>query len=173
MKTSRYFSELFANYLAEIDDLVTDSEGKSVLQKRLNEKRRELHAILPMIEFSPEMVAVAFYGAFTVNTPEPMPRLLLSEPGKPGFLAWSKLKSQLSMADWAKPLVDMVLASEGGNTFLVTTVALEYLRTHDVADAPAPAQETNNGSDDDDDEKDLSEAGSEWLSEQGFDSLEG
>ena len=60
MKKSRYFSDLIKNYIDEIDDLVTDSEGKSVLQKRLNEKRREIDAILPMIEFSPEMVCGRF-----------------------------------------------------------------------------------------------------------------
>ena len=49
MKKSRYFSDLIKNYIEEVDDLVTDSEGKSVLQKRLNEKRREIDAILPMI----------------------------------------------------------------------------------------------------------------------------
>ena len=70
MKKSRYFAELMESYSAEIDDLVSDSEGKSVLQKRLAIKRQELPAILPMIEFSPEMVAVAFYDAFTVKSPQ-------------------------------------------------------------------------------------------------------
>ena len=41
VRKSPYFSDLINNYLVEIDDLVTDSEGRSVLQKRLNEKRRE------------------------------------------------------------------------------------------------------------------------------------
>ena len=64
MKKSRYFSDLDRSYGDEIDDLLTDSAGKSALQKRLNDKRREFDAILPMIAFSPEMVAVAFYAAF-------------------------------------------------------------------------------------------------------------
>jgi len=85
VKKSPYFSELIKNYIDEIDDLVTDSEGKSVLQKRLNEKRREIDAILPMIEFSPEMVAVAFYGAFDFNSAEIMQQVVLSEPGDSAF----------------------------------------------------------------------------------------
>ena len=40
MKTSRYFSKLMRSYSDEVDDLVTDSAGASVLQKRLNEIRR-------------------------------------------------------------------------------------------------------------------------------------
>ena len=82
MRKSPYFSELINNYLVEIDDLVTDSEGRSVLQKRLNEKRREIDAILPMIEFSPEMVSVVFYGAFAFKSPEIMQQVVLSEPGE-------------------------------------------------------------------------------------------
>ena len=79
MKISRYFSDLIKNYIDEVDDLVTDSGGRSVLQKRLDEKRREIDAILPMIEFSPEMVSVVFYGAFGFRSPEIMQQVVLSE----------------------------------------------------------------------------------------------
>lgn len=176
MKKSRYFAELSASYSAEIDDLVSDSEGKSVLQKRLNIKRRELPAILPMIDFSPEMVAVVFYGAFTVKSPEKLQRLVLCEPGQSGFLSWDKLEKHLVVADWALPLIDLTLASEGGDEFLVATAGVEYLRTHDAVDAPPPAEETDREDDGDGDEDDLDsdlrEAGADWMSEQGFDSLD-
>ena len=69
MKKSNYFYELFKTYLDELDDLTMDSGGKKVLQKRLDEKRQQIDAILQMIEYSPEMVAVIFYGAFEYSFP--------------------------------------------------------------------------------------------------------
>ena len=50
MKKSRYFAELGANYSAEIDDLVSDSEGKSVLKQRLDVKRREIQSISCLLQ---------------------------------------------------------------------------------------------------------------------------
>ena len=171
MKKSRYFAELVPNYSAEIDDLVSDSEGKSVLQKRLNIKRQELPAILPMIEFSPEMVAVVFYDAFTIKSPSHLHALVTSEPGQAAFLSWKKLAKHLAIAAWAVPLIELTLASDGGDEFLVTTAGLEYLRTHDSADAPPPVEESDDDGDDEDD-GDLREQGAEWMTEQGFDSLD-
>ena len=180
MKKSRYFSELIKSYNDEVDDLVTDSEGKSVLQKRLNDKRREIDAILPMIEFSPEMVAVIFYDAFHFNSPAVMQQIALSEPGRTGFLAWPALKNELMIADWAEPLIKSALKVEGGDAFLVATATLEFLRTKDSYAAPAPepvAEKERNGDGDtvggdENDEQDLSEAGADWLTEQGFEPLE-
>ena len=181
MKKSRYFSELIKSYNDEVDDLVTDSEGKSVLQKRLNDKRGEFDAILPMIEFSPEMVAVVFYGAFDFRSAEAMQRIVLSEPGRSGFPHWAALKKELTVATWAEPLIAASLKAEGGDAFLVATAALEFLRNKDSYAAPAPEPETEkergdengeNGEGDDDGEQDLSEAGADWLSEQGFEPLE-
>lgn len=180
MKKSRYFSDLIKSYIDEVDDLVTDSEGKSVLQKRLNEKRREIDAILPMIEFSPEMVSVAFYGAFGFRSPEIMQRLVLSEPGHSGFLAWTKLEGDLAVSDWARPLIESSLKVQGGDAFLVATAALEFLRGKDSLSAPMRESEPEveaekEGGDEDDDEDgldDLSEAGADWLAEQGFDPLD-
>ena len=114
MKKSRYFSDLIKNYNDEIDDLVTDSEGKSVLQKRLNEKRREIDAILPMIEFSPEMVSVVFYGAFGFKSPEIMQRVVLSEPGDAGFLAWRELESDLTVFSLGEAADRIVAESSRG-----------------------------------------------------------
>ena len=180
MKKSRYFSECIESYSDEIDDLVTDSEGKSVLQKRLNEKRREIEAILPMIEFSPEMVSVVFYGAFDFASPGIMQQLVLSEPGHASFFAWSELESEVTVANWAVPLIEASLKVEGGDAFLVTTAALEFLRTRDTHAAPAPPPEPEpekaRGEDDEAGDEgemsDLNEAGADWLAEQGFDPLD-
>jgi hypothetical protein len=181
VKKSRYFSELIRSYNDEIDDLFSDSEGKSVLQKRLNDKRKSIGAILPMIEFSPEMVAVVFYGAFGFKSAELMQQIALSEPGRSGFLTWAKLKKELVVADWAGPLIEETLKADGGDVFLVATAALEFLRNKDTYVAPPPEAveekergEENDGGDEGDEngEQDLSEAGADWLSEQGFEPLE-
>ncbi len=181
MKKSRYFAELIKSYGAEIDDLVTDSGGKSVLQKRLNEKRGEFDAILPMIEFSPEMVAVVFYGAFEFKSPETLQQLVLSEPGQAGFLAWKALEKQLVVSEWARPLTAAALNATDGDAFLVTTAGLEFLRTRDSMPAWIPEAETKRDSnadgeeedtDGDNDADDLNESGADWLSEQGFDTLD-
>ncbi len=175
MKKSRHFAELISNYSVEIDDLLSDSEGKSVLQKRLNQKRKEIDAILPMIEFSPEMVSVVFYNAFGFTAPKTMQQLVASEPWFPGFPTWKALRKELSVADWAEPLIAATLKTEGGEDFLVATAALEYLRSHDSADAPAheSAKPDENEDDGDDGDEDLRESGAAWMSEQGFDPLEG
>ncbi len=170
MKKSRYFSDLIRNYVDEIDDLVTDSEGKSVLQKRLNDKRREIDAILPMIEFSPEMVAVVFYGAFGFRSPEVMQHIVQCEPGDADFLTWDELRRELTVADWAIPLIAASLKSAAGDLFLVATAALEFLRTKDTSDYSAP--EPSDEEDDEDEADDLSEAGADWMSEQGFEPLD-
>ncbi|OYY93173.1 MAG: hypothetical protein B7Y41_12670 [Hydrogenophilales bacterium 28-61-23] len=178
MKKSRYFSDSIKSYIDEVDDLLTDSEGKSMLQKRLNIKRREIDAILPMIEFSPEMVAVAFYDAFRFKSPEIMQQIVLSEPGYSSFLSWAELKDQLTIADWAGPLIESSLKAQGGDAFLVATAALEFLRNKDTHTAPEPEPEArkeraDEGDEDDGEEMDdLGEAGADWLAEQGFDSLE-
>ena len=171
MKKSQYFSELARSYNDEVDDLVTDSAGKSVLQKRLDDKRREIDAILPMIEFSTEMVAVVFFDAFDFKSPAIMQQLVLSEPDDTDFIAWDELKEELTIAEWATPLVESSLKVRGGDAFLVITAALEYLRTRTSPDAPEsePVDEDDAGNDDDDyGTDDLGEAGAGWLSEQGF-----
>jgi hypothetical protein len=175
LKKSHYFSELIRSYNAEVDDLVTDSAGKSVLQKRLDDKRHEMDAILPMIEFSPEMVAVVFYDAFDFHSSELMRQIIVSEPDDPEFIAWETLKNELTIADWAQPLIASALKTKGGDCFLVSTAALEYLRTKSSPEAaePEPRDEDEGGREDDEDgSDDLSEAGADWLAEQGFETLE-
>lgn len=176
MKKSRFFAELSETYASEIDDLVSDSAGKTVLQSRLKEKRDEIHAILPMIEFAPEMVAVAFYEAFGFKDSALLLRAVTNEPGHPHFPQWNVVKGSLSIADWAKPLIEAALREEGGDTFLVTTVGLEFLRLKDTGNIHAAAHDESekHDSDDEEDEEsgDLSEDGADWMSKQGFDSLD-
>ena len=168
MKKSHYFTDLLRSYLDEIVDLVTDSEGKSVLQRRLKDKRQEMDAILAMIDYSPEMVAVVFYDAFGFPSADVMHKLVQNEPEHAGFLAWAELEKSLTVAPWAEPLIAVTLNAQGGDAFLVTTAALEFLRNKDMFAKPAPAEEADD-EDNDDEADDLGEAGSDWLSEQGFD----
>ncbi len=175
MKKSHYFAELIKSYNDEVDDLVTDSAGKSVLQQRLNVKRREIGAILPMIEYSAEMVAVVFYDAFDFKSPGIMQQIVLSEPDDSDFVVWDELKNELTVADWAQPLIESSLKVRGGDAFLVTAAALEFLRTKTSSYEPEPEllDEEDQGNDDDEgDAGDLSEAGADWLSEQGFETLD-
>jgi len=175
LKKSNYFSELIKSYNDEIDDLVSDSAGHSVLQQRLNVKRREIGAILPMIEYSTEMVAVVFYDAFDFKSLGIIQQIVLSEPDDANFVVWDELKNELTIADWAEPLIESALKVRGGDAFLVTTAALEYLRTRTSSFEPEPEQveEDDEGKDEDDgDAGDLGEAGADWLSEQGFETLD-
>lgn len=177
MKKSRFFAELAHTYSSEIDDLLSDSEGKTVLQSRLKEKRQAFDALLPMIEFAPEMVAVVFYDAFTFKDPAIIQRAVLNEPGRSGFPSWKTLKATLGIAAWAEPLIGATLNEEGGDAFLVTTATLEFIRQRDSGDA-APAPEADDeekerfDDEEDDDGRDLSEAGADWMASQGFDSTE-
>jgi hypothetical protein len=175
LKKSHYFTNLLRSYLDEIDDLVTDSEGKSVFQRRLKDKRQEMDAILAMIDYSPEMVAVVFYDAFSFPHAEAMQKLVQNEPEHAGFLAWTELEKSLTVSPWAEPLIAVTLNVQGGDAFLVTTAALEFLRTKDTFAAPAPGQEAERDDDeagDEDEADDLGDAGSDWLTEQGFDTHE-
>lgn len=177
MKKSRFFAELANTYSSEIDDLLSDSEGKTVLQSRLKQKRQAFDAILPMIEFAPEMVAVVFYDAFTFKDPTVIQRAVLNEPGRSGFPSWKALKGTLGIAAWAEQLIGATLNEEGGDTFLVITATLEFIRQRDSGDAaPAPEAESEEKERFDDEEgddgRDLSEAGADWMASQGFDSTE-
>lgn len=176
MKKSPFFEELSSAYFAELDDLTTDSEGKTVLSARLKEKRKQLDTLLQMIEFAPEMVLPIFYGAFSFTDLRAMSQALQCEPDDDDFPAWDELSRSLTLAEWATPLADRVLAAGGGEQFMVIAAAAEMLRNHDTA-APAPAAEEKNDFDEEGDEDgelgDLGEAGADWLSEQGFDSHNG
>lgn len=173
MKKSRYFSELSKSYLDEVDDLVTDSAGVSVLQKRLNDKRGAIGSILPMIEFSAEMVAVVFYDAFDFESPEIMLQIVQSEPDDSDFVAWDELETQLTVAAWAQPLIEASRQARGGEAFLVTAAALEFMRTRPSShEQPVAEVGDESEANEDDGDEDLSEAGADWLAEQGFETLD-
>jgi len=176
MKQSYYFAELASAYDAEIQDLLSDSEGKSALKARLAEKRQELKAILPMIEFSPEMVVPVFYDGLTFANPKAMSAAIQCEPDDGDFPSWESLAADISFASWARPLVDAVLGESAGENFMVTVAGLEFIRQFDHS-APVKADdsddedgEKNESDSDDDEDRDLGEAGDDWLADQGFDS---
>ncbi len=176
MKQSYYFSELSSSYDAEIQDLLSDSEGKSALKARLAEKRQELHSLLAMIEFAPEMVVPVFYDAFTFTNAKAMAAAVQCEPDDDDFPTWDRLSAFVELAAWAQPLAAAVLGEGAGEEFMVTAACLEYVRKFDTAAPAAPADdgddeaERERGDEDDDDERDLGEAGDDWLADQGFDS---
>lgn len=177
MKKSPFFAELSAAYGAEIDDLSTDSEGKTVLSARLKAKRQQLETLVQMIEFAPEMVLPVFYGAFTFANAGALGHAVRCEVDDDDFPAWDELSQSLSLADWAVPLADRILAAGGGEQFMVMAAGIEFLRTRDTA-APADPEpkeknDFNEDADEDGDAEDLGEAGADWMAEQGFDSHNG
>lgn len=183
MNISPFFAELMPVYDAELEDLMSDSEGRPALKKRLNEKRQQFAHLLPMIEYSPEMVAVVFYNAFSFNSPAMMKAIVTSEPDGDDFIPWEQLQENLSIADWAHEFVDAARDADGGEVFLVITAAMEYLRLKGSHHAAHAVVNTNEKEEDDDrdvydsdddggDMSDLESSGSSWLSEQGFESLD-
>ena len=104
MKLSSYFRDLNSAYQAELDDLTSDSEGKDVLRRRLQDKRREMGFLVQMIDISPEMVAVVFHQAFRFRgaaaTFEPVFRLRDSFE----LPDWHSLASAVALEPWAEPL---------------------------------------------------------------------
>jgi len=178
VKQSYYFSELSSSYDAEIQDLLSDSEGKSALKARLAEKRQELHSLLAMIEFAPEMVVPVFYDGFAFTNPKAMAAAVQCEPDDGDFPTWDRLSAFVKLEGWAQPLADAVLGEGAGEEFMVTAACLEYVRKFDTAAPAAAAEDDEDGErrergedeDGDDDDRDLGEAGDDWLADQGFDS---
>lgn len=193
LKLSRYFANLAKSYNAELDDLRTDSEGNNVLKARLTKKREQVPQLLMMMEFAPEMVAVAFHGAFFFKNTLTLESLITKEVNK--FPAWTTLQKAIVIEPWAQALVDTVLTDPHGETFLITTVGLEYLNrgtqsraAQHVSAADYDEEQEDNEMDDEHDadlnsderaddegeatEYDLDKAGADWLTEQGFDRKE-
>ncbi|GAA4015172.1 hypothetical protein [Actimicrobium antarcticum] len=176
MSLSYYFEDLSKAYKAELEDLQSDSEGNDVLTKRLKDKRAQFKSLMPMIEIAPEMVAVAFHGDITFVNLQAM--YLLSTTDPDDFPEWSELIDAVQFSATTQKLADDVLLEPGGERFLITTICLEYLHgkagsgNQRAASDDEEHDEGENGRDDDDDEVDLDEAGSAWMSEQGFDRRE-
>ena len=193
MKLSPYFYDLRSAYQAELDDLVSDSEGKDVLRKRLAEKRSEIGFLVKMMELAPEMVAVVFHQGFRFAKPAVMEHLL--GQGVDRLPDWATLSNAVSLEPWAASLAQTVLREPGGPAFMVVAAGLEYLHQH-ARLAPAATQgdaeqDADDDSDDgaaehDDDYNALSaddaadphtsrtreEASANWLADVGFERKE-
>ena len=197
MRLSHYFEDLTKSYHTELEDMQLDSEGKNVLRARLEQKRAQFVTLMPMIEFAPEMVAVAFHGRMKFSNLHAMAQLAACEPEE--FPDWSELREVVSFDPIAAALVKVALAEPGGEQFLITSACLEYLHgKHDGRDANAgvDVEEKSDGEAEDDhdgasqagetgkredgdhqDERDedhlfdgdLDKGGADWLADQGFD----
>lgn len=173
MSLSRFFSNYASAYDAEINDLVSDSEGKNVLAKRLADKRSQVGFLVHMMEDNPEMLAAAFHQGFGFPSPAFMENIVTLEPK--AFPAWSKVASAITMTPWAQTLAATVLKEPTGAQFMTVAAALEYLYQRADPRAQARADEDEEDTERDEDEEelqeahDLEEAGGEWLVEQGFD----
>ncbi len=194
MKLSPYFYDLRSAYQAELDDLVSDSEGKDVLRKRLAEKRNEIAFLVQMMELAPEMVAVVFHQGFRFSKPTVMEHLL----GLPvdELPDWQSLAQAVALEPWARSLAQTVLREPQGARFMVVAAGLEYLQQH-ARLAPAAAASAHGDGDaaeedgedtpeHDDDYSALSaddamdpqnsrsreEASANWLADAGFDRKE-
>lgn len=173
---SEYFEELYKAYSAELEDLETDSEGKNVLSQRLDEKRGQLSALLPMMEVAPEMVAPIFHGACSFPNAHAMVKLSFAEPED--FPDWEALAPVVAFESWAQKYVDLILKESSGERFLISAVCLEFLheKKTDRSVQAGTHSETSGGDDDhgdgddlQDEDRDLDDAGADWLADQGFD----
>lgn len=162
MRISRYFTDLMATYVADIDDLKTDSGGDDVLTERLKEKRSQIPSLIPMIKTNPEMMAVIFHKSVVIKKPEIIMSYLDKEPAK--FPSWEAISSCVQFQPWANDIVIKLKAETGGEQFLLTAVMLEHL--YALYEMSEDAIEELEAEESDD----LAESGGEWLSEHGFDS---
>lgn len=189
MKLSPYFYDLRSAYQAELDDLVSDSEGKDVLRKRLSEKRNEIAFLVQMMELAPEMVAVVFHQGFRFTKPSALEHML----GLPvdELPDWASLTHAITLEPWAKSLAQTVLREPQGDRFMAVAAGLEYLQQHarlapqaaSHAEGDGDADDGEDAAEHDDDYDALSaddaadpknsrgreEASSNWLSDVGFD----
>jgi hypothetical protein len=170
MKLSRYFANHARAYDAEMDDLVSDSEGKNVLERRLKEKRSQLDFLVVMMDDSPEMLAAAFHQGFRFPSAKAMDLLVALEPEE--FPDWDQLAATITLAPWAVPLAARVLREPTGEIFMVVAACLEYLYTR-ADDRGAPVEGDDEDEEDIDPEeqeaRDREDAGATWMEEQGFD----
>lgn len=188
MKLSPYFYDLRSAYQAELDDLVSDSEGNDVLRKRLAEKRNEMAFLVQMMELAPEMVAVVFHRGFRFAKPAAMEHLL----GLPvnELPDWHSLTHAVALEPWAMSLAQTVLREPQGARFLTVAAGLEYLQQH-ARLAPAAAWHGDGDAEGDDEDaaeydddfdalsaddaiephnsRTREEASSNWLADVGFD----
>lgn len=162
MRISRYFTDLMATYVADIEDMKTDSGGDDVLAERLKDKRTQLPDLMPMMDSNPEMMSIIFHRSIVVKKSATIMSYIDKEPAK--FPSWDSVSASVKFEPWATSIVEKLKAEAGGEQFLLTTVMLEYLYSrYEVSEEAAEELETE-------ETEDLAESGGEWLSEHGFDS---
>ena len=186
MHLSPFFQNLRSAYVAELEDMSHDSEGRLILNQRLAQRRGEIEFLIHMLEISPEMVAVVFHKAFSFTSVPVMNHLLANEPDE--LPDWDVLAETIDIAPWAAPLVKTIRKQAAGDWFLCVAVALEYMASHSHAqvshpqdDHDADAEKEDHADDprhlgsddaDDTDARTREEAGADWMVEQGFDRKE-
>ena len=168
MSISPYFRHLKSAYAAELDDMRTDSDRKNVLDKRLNQRRKELKFLVAMLETCPEMVATAFHKGFRFGSNAPakaaMEHVISHESDE--LPEWDTITHAFTLEAWTQPLVDIVMKDPLGEWFLTVAVGLEYLNLNQHLHAPAESEEDDES---ETSEEDAPDAGEQWLIEQGFD----
>lgn len=163
MKLSPFFHDLRSAYQAEIDDLLSDSEGKDVLRRRLADKRAEMGFLVKMIDLAPEMVAVAFHQGFRFGHREALERLVTC--GGDHIPAWGSLSTAVTLEPWAQPLAALVLREPGGERFLAIAAGLEYLHQQArMAPSVALAESDLESAEGDDADLDADDDGASALS---------
>ena len=167
--SSLYFEDLFERYSSELDDLRTDSEGRDVLARRLQDRRKEFSSLMPLLEDAPELAAAALHGAFRITDRKLLDRAVNGTPGLGGCPDWKQLAATLDIAAWARPLIERCLQQPGGDDFLVSAAVLDWMLNEDLRRAPTAGLPHD---DEDEDREDLGDAGRDWLAEQGFDDFE-
>lgn len=162
MRISRYFTDLMATYVADIEDMKTDSGGDDVLADRLKEKRSQISDLMPMMNTNPEMLAVVFHRSIKVKKAATILSYLDKEPSK--FPSWESISDSVQFQPWATSLVEQLKSNADGEQFLLTVVMLEHLYAlYEVSEDAAEEMETEESDD-------LAESGNEWMAGQGFDS---
>jgi hypothetical protein len=180
MTISPYFRNLRSAYFAEMDDLMSDSEGKHVLAQRLTQRRKELSFLVSMLAVSPEMVAVVFHKAFNFKSLAAMDNLVSYEAEE--LPEWDSIADTIEVAPWALALMVTIRKHPMGDWFLSVAAGLEYLYAK-----PETTRVSSTSADDDHEDDDLisatddfedeeekeararEEAGQDWMVEQGFD----
>ena len=162
MKLSRYFADHARAYDAEMDDLVSDSEGKNVLEKRLKEKRGQVDFLVHMMDDSPEMLAAAFHQGFSYSSSKAMDALVAQEPDE--FPAWAALASTIQLTPWAQTLAKRVLQEPTGERFLYTRADDRGVNMEEPED-----DEDEDFDPEEQDARDREDAGAAWMEDQGFD----
>lgn len=179
---SPYFRNLRTAYFAEMDDLLSDSEGSNVLNQRLTQRRKEIGFLVSMMEISPEMVTVVLHKAFRFKSAAVMDHLVSQEPED--LPEWDALADTVEVAPWARSLLETIRKQPLGDWFLSVAAGLEYL--YDKPDTRRALDTTADDEDEDEDDdlvndvdaleddeereaREREEAGADWMVEQGFD----